>query len=76
MQDLTTDEILSNLYYDLETGYSSVNNLYKQAKDKITSITLEDVKKWMKNQPNKQRKNYKGFNSYKAPFPRYEYQWI
>ena len=27
-----------------------------------------------KNQPNKQRKGYKGYNSYKAPFPRFEYQ--
>ena len=37
-------------------------------------MTIADVQKWMKQQPNKQRKPYRGSNSYTAPFPRYEYQ--
>ena len=74
MPTLSKDDLLSNLYYDLESGYGSIQSLYKQAKEKDSSILLEDVKTWMKTQPNKQRTNYKFTNSYKAPFPRYEYQ--
>jgi hypothetical protein len=68
------EDLLSNLYYDLETGYGSANALYQQAKEKNPGITLEFTKNWLKKQPNKQRKGYKGYNSYKAPFSRYEYQ--
>ena len=49
-------------------------SLYKQAKEDNIDISLEYVKNWIKKQPNKQRKGYKGYNSYKAPFPRFEYQ--
>ena len=37
-------------------------------------MQYEDVKTWMNKQPNKQRKAYKGSNSYVAPFARFEYQ--
>ena len=37
-------------------------------------MLLEDVQKWMKQQPNKQIKGHRGFNSYTAPFARFEYQ--
>jgi hypothetical protein len=74
MPTLSKDDLLSNLYYDLESGYGSIQSLYTQAKENDSSILLEDVKTWMKKQPNKQRKNYKFTNSYKAPFPRFEYQ--
>ena len=49
-------------------------SLYKQAKEDNIDISLEYVKNWIKKQPNKQRKGYKGYNSYKAPFPRSQYQ--
>ena len=69
------DSIISNVYYDLEIGYSSINSTLKQAKLKDPKITLDDVKKWMSKQPNKQRKPYRGQgNSYVAPFARFEYQ--
>ena len=74
MPELTKEDLLSNIYYDLETGYGSINSLYQQAKEKNPGITLEFVRAWLKKQPNKQRKGYKGYNSYKAPFSRYEYQ--
>ena len=74
MPELSKDDLLSNLYYDLDEGYGSAQSLYNQAKSKNYAIILEYVKNWIKKQPNKQRKGYKGFNSYKAPFPRYEYQ--
>ena len=69
------DSIISNLYYNLETGYGSEQSTLKQAKLKDPKITLDDVKKWMSKQPNKQRKPYRGQgNSYVAPFARFEYQ--
>ena len=74
MPQLTKYNIISNIYYDLETGYGSAKNTYDQVKTKNQSITLDDVQKWMKQQPNKQRKGYRGSNSYTAPFARFQYQ--
>ena len=74
MPSLTKEDIISNIYYDLETGYGSIKNTFEQATQKDKSITLDDVQKWMKQQPNKQRKAYRGSNSYTAPFARFEYQ--
>ena len=74
MSSITKDQIISNIYYDLESGYGSVKNTFEQARQKDKSITLDDVQKWMKQQPNKQRKAYRGSSSYTAPFARYEYQ--
>lgn len=74
MSNLTKDQIISNIYYDLDTGYGSTKNTFDQAKKADPTITLEDVQKWMKQQPNKQRKAYRGSNSYTAPFARFEYQ--
>jgi hypothetical protein len=75
MSAIPKDNIISNIYYDLETGYGSVNSTLKQARIKDPTITLDDVNKWMSKQPNKQRKPYRGQgNSYVAPFARFEYQ--
>ena len=74
MPELSKDDLLSNLYYDLDKGYGSAQSLYKQAQEEDIHISLEYVKNWIKKQPNKQRKGYKGYNSYKAPFPRFGYQ--
>ena len=73
---ITKDDTISNIYYDLEDGYGSVKNTFEQAQKTDPSILLEDVQKWMKWQPNKQRRSYRGSNSYTAPFPRFEYQMI
>ena len=73
--NLTDDELLTLLYYDLEKGFGSIQSLYKQAKEIRSSILLDDVKKWMTKQPNKQRKAYRGSgNSYIANYPRDQYQ--
>ena len=75
MSAVPKDNIISSIYYDLESGYGSINSTLKQAKLKDPTITIEDVKKWMNQQPNKQRKPYRGQgNSYVAPFARFEYQ--
>ena len=66
------DKILKDLYYN-ESGYQSINNLYKEAKEKDKTITLNYVKGWYKhfNEPKTQ---LKGSNSYIAPDPYFEYQ--
>ncbi len=71
---LTKNDIISNIYYDLTDGYGSIKNTLEQAQKVDKTITYDEVSKWMKQQPNKQRKAYKGSNSYTAPFARYEYQ--
>ena len=71
---LTKEQIISNVYYDVEEGFGSVQSTYKKAKEKDPSTTLDDVKTFMTKQPNKQIKGYRGSNSYSAPFARFEYQ--
>ena len=74
MARLTKDQIISNIYYDLDEGFGSTQATHKKAKEEDPTITLDDVKSFLKKQPNKQIKNYKGTNSFTAPFARYEYQ--
>ena len=74
MPTLTKEDIISNVYYDIESGYGSIRSTFEPARQVDSSIKLEDVQKWMKQQPNKQRKGYRGSNSYTAPFARFEYQ--
>jgi len=75
MDDLSNDELLTLLYYDVKTGFTSAQELYRQAKAEKNTILFDDVKKWLANQPNKQRQAYKGAgNSYIANFPRDQYQ--
>ena len=75
MSAIPRDHIISNTYYDLESRYGSVQSTLKQARLKDPTITLEDVKNWMHQHPNKQGKPYRGQgNSYVAPFAGFEYQ--
>ena len=71
---LTKDQIISNVYYDLESGFGSVNETLKKAKEQDPTINMVDVKEFMRKQPNKQIHKYRGSNSYTAPFSRYEFQ--
>ena len=73
MSGLSNEQILSNIYYDLERGYGSAKSLYEQAKEGAV-ITLEEVKDFMKKQPNKQTKGYQNYNSYLVPYARAEFQ--
>ena len=54
MSRLSSEQILSKIYYDLERGYGNAKSLYEQAKEEGTVITLEEVNNFMKKQPNKQ----------------------
>jgi hypothetical protein len=40
----TKEEIISNIYYDLESGYSSIKNTFEQATKVDPTILYEDVK--------------------------------
>ena len=64
---------LSELYYDIENGFGSAKQLYDDARKAGVVITLEEVKEWLRGQTLKQRKKYKNFNSYSAPFARAVY---
>ena len=50
MPELSKDDLLSNLYYDLDKGYGSAQSLYKQAQEEDIHISLEYVKNWIKKQ--------------------------
>ena len=49
MPELSKDDLLSNLYYDLDKGYGSAQPLYKQAQEEDIHISLEYVKTRFKN---------------------------
>ena len=66
--------VLEKRYYDVEEGFGSVRDLYEKARKVDVGITLDMVSTWMRAQPNKQTRNYKNYNSYAAPFPKYEFQ--
>ena len=71
---LTKEETISNVYYNINEGFGSIQDTYKKAKEKDPEITLEEVREFMRKQPNRQIKGYRGTNSYTAPFARFQYQ--
>ena len=71
---LSKQDIISNAYYNLESGFGSIQDTLKQAKEKDPTINRVNVANWLKQQPNKQIRRYTGSNSYTAPFARFEYQ--
>ena len=73
-RNLTKEQIISNVYYDIEEGFGSKQATLTKAKKQDPSITQDDIDKFMRKQPNKQVKKYRGSNSYTAPFARFEYQ--
>ena len=70
----STEFTISNVYYNLETGFGSINETLKKAKEQDQTINRVDVENFMRKQPNKQIRKYRGSNSYTAPFARFEYQ--
>ena len=67
-------KILEKIYYDIDKGFGSARDLYEKSRKVDAGITLDFVSKWLKAQPNKQTRHYKNYNSYTAPFPKYEFQ--
>ena len=48
--------------------------MHKRAKEEDPTITIQDVRAFLKKQPNKQIRKHRGHNSYTAPFARFQYQ--
>ena len=48
------DKVLEKIYYDVDEGFGSVQDLYNKARKVDGGITLEYVRTWMRKQPNKQ----------------------
>ena len=69
---MSKEDLLKGLYYD-QSGFSSIQNLYKEAKQKDKSITLNFVKDWYKNNVGVKRQPG-GTNSFVAPGVNYEFQ--
>eukprot|EP00972_Heterocapsa_arctica_P053612 7898323-Heterocapsa_arctica.AAC.1 len=63
------DKLLRSIYYDADTGFSSVQQTYTDANKMNPSITQEYTKLWFENQRGKQQTAYRGFNSYIADEP-------
>ena len=58
-------EIIKKVYHDPLVGFQSVQNTYKEAKRRNKTITLQDVKDYLKSLPQKQLQfSYKGYNSF------------
>ena len=68
------DKIIRQVYYDADTGFGSINDTYKQAKQLLNTITYNDVKDFLERQKSRQTKGYRGFNSYVADKPLEEIQ--
>ena len=64
---LSRDDIISNVYYNLEKGFGSINETLKKAKEQDPTINNKvDVENFMRKQPNKQIRKYRESNSYTA----------
>jgi len=66
------DDIISKIYFD-EAGYCCIKTTLEDARKKDKTITYNDVKKWYENNIER-KKQLKGFNSYVANEPKFEYQ--
>ena len=70
---MSKEKVLNDLYFDLESGFGSAKSLYDQAVEKGLSISLGEVKEWVKKQSINQRRGYKNFNSYSTTYAREVY---
>ena len=68
------EKIIRQVWYDKDTGFGSITETYKDAKQILDTITLNDVREFMKKQQTQQLKAYRGFNSYVANKPLEEIQ--
>lgn len=67
------NDVISKIYFD-KAGYGSIKTTFEDAKKKDKTITIEDVKDFFDKSVEK-KTNLKGYNSFVAPYPYYEYQF-
>ena len=68
------ETVLRQIYYDRDTGFGSISEIYRDANKVLTTITYQDTKNWLDKQKPRQTKPYRGFNSYVAPKALREFQ--
>jgi hypothetical protein len=68
------DKIIRQVYYDVDTGFGSISETFKESTTILNSITYNDVKDFLERQTSRQTKGYRGFNSYVAHEPLQEFQ--
>ena len=68
------DQVIRQVYYDVDTGFGSIAETYRDAKKVLNTITYNDVKDFLERQKSRQTKAYRGFNSYVASEPLQELQ--
>ena len=68
----TINEIISKIYNE-PSGFGSLKTTLEDARKIDKSITNEDVKKFFQEHV-EQKKQLKGYNSFIAPYPNYEFQ--
>ena len=66
------NNIINNVYHD-QSGYSSIQKTYEEAREKDNSITLKNVRDWFA-QNVERKKQLKGYNSFINDGAREEYQ--
>ena len=67
------EQVIRTIYYD-EDGFDNIKTTYEKSKKVLPSITLDDVKTFLSKQTIRQKKDYRGFNSYVAEKPLQELQ--
>ena len=68
-KDENKNKIIRQIDYDEELGFQSIGNTYLESKNRLNTITLEDVRKFMEKQKMRQLKGSRGSNSYVADEP-------
>ena len=68
------EKLLGNVFYHPRTGFGSVEQTYKAARQQDQTITRQHVRDFLAKQELRQRRKPKGGNSYVADLPRQEFQ--
>jgi hypothetical protein len=69
MDKLTNKELLTVLFYDIDKGYVPADKLLKQAKEIRPEMKIQEVRDFVNKQPSREKKKYKGENSFIAKGP-------
>jgi hypothetical protein len=68
------EQVIRQVYYDVESGYGSIQQTYRDSKKLLNTITLQNVKDFLEKQSIRQTKRPRKWNSYVAEAPLQEFQ--
>ena len=69
---MTIQDTISKIYFD-RAGFGSIQQTFKEAKEKDKSIRISDIKQFFKENV-EQKRQLRGYNSFIAPYANFEYQ--